>query len=111
MRKTKQETREEKITRHIRNISRLLERDPSLDCLREIRAEYEAELQKMPLEERRALVPWEETERERKECIATLTDVIADYKKELEAKQKEIKGKIAELRQCRAKFVRQAHHA
>jgi len=35
--------------------------------------------------------------------------MIADYKKELETKRKEIKGRIAELRQCRAKLLRQAH--
>jgi hypothetical protein len=106
MRKTKQETREEKINRHIRNISRLLERDPSLDCLREIRAEHEAQLQKMPLEERRALVPWEETERERKEHIAILTEMITDLEKELEAKRQEIKRRIAGLRRGRAKLQR-----
>lgn len=111
MRKTKQEAREEKINRQIRNVSRVLEQEPTLKSLRECRAELEMQLNKMPLEERRALVPWEETERERKECIATLTDLIADYKMELETKRKEIRGKIAELRQCRAKFVRQARHS
>lgn len=111
MRKPKQETREEKISRRIRNLTRALARYPELSCLRERRAEYESQLRKMPLEERRALVPWEETERERKESIATLTELIADDEKELEAKRKEIKERIAELRRWRAKLQRQAPRA
>jgi len=53
------------------------------------------------------LVPWEETERERKQNIATLTELIADDEKELEAQQKEIKGRIAAFRRCRAQLQRQ----
>ena len=78
-----------------------------MKCLRKCKTELEAQLLNMSLEERRALVPWEETERDRKESIATLTDLIADFEKELETKRKEIKGKIAELRQCRAKLQRE----
>jgi hypothetical protein len=111
MRKTKQETREEKISRWIRNLTKGLEMAPTLKCLRERKNELEALLRNMPLEERRALVPWEETERERKESIATLTELIADDEKQLEAKRKEIKGRIAELQRMRAKLVRQAPHS
>ena len=63
----------------------------------------------MPLEERRALVPKKETERERKELIVIYTELIADTEKELEAKVedlKKFKGEIAELRRCRAKIER-----
>ena len=111
MRKPKQETREEKISRCIRNISKALEDEPILDCLVKKRAELEAKLRTMPLEERRALVPWEETERERKQNIATLTELIADDEKELASKQEavqEVKRRIAEFRRCLAKLERRA---
>ena len=78
-----------------------------MKCLRKCKTELEAQLLNMPLEERRALVPWEETERDRQESIATLTELIAADKKKLESMGKEIKERIAELRQCRAKLQRQ----
>ena len=56
--------------------------------------------------ERLALVPWEETKRETKECIVTLTELIAEDEDELKAKRQEIKGKIADLRKCRARLIR-----
>ena len=59
------------------------------------------------MEKRLALVPREETERERKELIITYTEIIADVEKELAAKQqavREVKGQIAEFRRNRAKL-------
>src|ERR1035437_2454534 len=59
MRKAKQETREEKICRWIRNLNRGLAQYPDLLTLQKRRAELEAQLHAMPLEERLALVPRE----------------------------------------------------
>ena len=106
MRKTKQETREEKLSRQIQNLTRALEHEPTLKCLRERKTELEAE--------RRALVPRSETERERKRNIATITEIISDYEKELVVKRQavqETKGHIAELQKSRAKLVRQAPYS
>lgn len=107
MQKSKQETREEKISRHIRNLAKACEHEPILDCLLERKREKEAQLRNMSLEERRALVPWEETERERIQAIATINEFIADDEKELEAKREEIKQRTAKLRKWRSKYERQ----
>jgi polyhydroxyalkanoate synthesis regulator phasin len=114
MRKTKQETREEKLSRQIQNLTRALEHEPTLKCLRERKTELEAQLRNMTFEERRALVPRSETERERKRNIATITEIISDYEKELVVKRQavqETKGHIAELQKSRAKLVRQAPYS
>ena len=114
MRKAKQETRAEKICRYIGNLNRGLAQYPELRSLRERKAEREAQLRAMPLEERLELVPPEETERERKGLIVTYTEIIADVEKELAAKQqavREVKAQIAEFRRSRAKLERQAPHA
>jgi hypothetical protein len=111
MRKAKQETREEKISRWIRNLTRGLAQNPELRTLQKRRAELEAQLCEMPLEERLALVPQEETERERKELIIAYTEIIADLEKELAAKRQAVQkaeGDIAEFRRCRAKLERQS---
>jgi len=110
MRKAKQETREEKNCRWIRNLNRGLAQYPDLRTLQKRRAELEAQLREMPLEERLALVPPEETERERKELIVAYTEIIADMERDLAAKRQAVqkaKGEIAELRRCRAKLKRQ----
>ena len=110
MLKAKQETREEKICRWIRNLNRGLAQYPDLRTPRKRREELEAQLRAMPLEERLALVPREETERERKELIVTYTEIIADVEKELAAKQhavREVKAQIAEFRRNRAKLQQQ----
>ncbi len=106
MRKEKQETREEKISRHIRNQTRALEQYPSLSSVRKRKMELEARLLTMPLAERQALVPWEETKREAKQSIALYTELIGDLENELKTKQREIKGQVAELSKCRATLIR-----
>jgi|GEM_PF-6754313 len=111
MRNAKQETREEKICRWIWNLNRGLAQYPDLRTPQKRRAELEAQLRAMPLEERRALVPREETERERKELIIAYTEIIADMEKELAAKRQAVKkaeGDIAEFRRCQAKLERQS---
>ena len=106
MRRLTQETREEKIGRRILNLTRALELAPSLNCLRVRKAELEARLYRMPLAEKQALVPWEETRRETKESIATYNELIADLQKELRVKKQDIKRQTAELLGIRAKLKR-----
>jgi len=113
MRKAKQETRAEKICRWIRNLNRGLAQYPDLRSLQKRRAELEAQLRAMPLEERLALVPPEETERERKELIVAYTEIIAYLEKELTPKRQAVQkaeGDIAEFRRCRAKLKRQTSY-
>lgn len=110
MRNARQETRAGKIYRYIGNLNRGLAQYPELRSLRERKAEREAQLRAMPLEERLELVPPEETERERKELIVTYTEIIADMEKELAAKRQAVQkaeGDIAEFRRCRAKLENQ----
>jgi hypothetical protein len=81
-----------------------------LRSLQKRRAELEAQLLAMPLEERCALVPPEERERERKELIVAYTEIIADMEKELAAKRQAVQkaeGDIAEFRTCRAEIEKQ----
>jgi len=114
MRKDKPETREEKIYRWIKNLNRGLAQHPELRLLRERRAEREAQLRAMPLEERLELVPPEETERERKELIVAYTEIIADLEKELAAKRQAVQkteGDIAELHRYRSELERQSLHS
>ena len=95
------------MSRQIRNLAKFFEHDPSLGCLLERKRQREAQLRNMSLEERRELVPWEETERKRIQAIATINEFIVDDENELETKRKEIKGRIAGLRRWRAKYERQ----
>jgi hypothetical protein len=63
-----------------------------------------------------ALVPKEETERERQELIAIYAELISDCEKELAEKRQQqrqdiqkIKDRIKELRQHRARLLRERH--
>jgi hypothetical protein len=111
MRGRKQETREEKLHRQIRNLTAVLEMEPTLRCVRKKRTELEAKLREMPEEKRLALVPKEETERELNQSIEACDEWIADLQKQITEKKQgvqEVKAELAEVRGSRAKLLRQA---
>lgn len=100
MLRIKQEIREEKLNRQIRNLTGALDYAPSLESVRRRRAELEAQLQDMSVEKKLALVPWEETAREANANVETIDEMINEAKTEL-----------AELLSSRATFVREAKNA
>jgi regulator of sigma D len=110
MQNAKQETRGEKISRWLRNLTRGLAQYSDLHTLQKRRAELEAQLREMPMDERLALVPQEETERERKELIVAYTEIIAVLKKELAVKRQAVQkaeGDIAEFCRYRSQLEKQ----